>query len=257
MMRDKAKANRLYASMTAGVLATVALVSFGVWYFRPPLPDPETLCPTNLPLAGHTLVIVDRTDRWNPTVGETLGELIEAAQRNTQRYEKFSIVALDSSMTTRPIFSVCNPGEPTFMTDLYRGRRFTQRDFDEKFVGAAETVLASISAPAEASTSPIVEYAHRWLGRDDFNETVPNRRMILISDMRQNSPRISVYDDPGEANLARVVEEEFGPSGRTVSYDVYFVAHGHDANVPEAEIRNAWDAAFRGISANYEWRQLE
>ncbi|GAM98470.1 hypothetical protein U91I_02103 [alpha proteobacterium U9-1i] len=256
-MRDKAKANRLYASMTAGVLASVALLSFGVWYFRPPLPDPETLCPTNLPLAGHTLVIVDRTDRWNPTVAQTLTELIESAQRDTERYQKFSIVALDSSMTTRPIFSVCNPGEPNFMTDLYRGRRFTQRDFDEKFVDAAENVVATISAPGEAQTSPIVEYAHRWLGRDDFNETIPNRRMILISDMRQNSPRISVYDSPSGEDLARVVEQEFGESGRTVSYDVYFVAHGHDANVPESTVRNAWDAAFRGLSATYEWRQLE
>jgi len=254
-MRDKAKANRLYASMTAGVLASVALLSFGIWYFRPPLPDPETLCPTNLPLTGHTLVIVDRTDRWNPTVGETLAELIESAQRETGRYEKFSIVALDSSMTTRPIFSVCNPGEPTFWSDLYRGRRYTSRDFEERFVGAAERIVAEVREPAEASTSPIVEYVHRWLGSDDFNGDVRNRRMILVSDMRQNSALYSMYSTP-EDRLGDVVERQFGPSAEGVAFDVYFVAHGRDHNVTEDEVRTAWDQAFGRIGADYSWRQI-
>jgi hypothetical protein len=256
-MRAQARANRFYATATGSVIASLAALSFAVWFFRPPLPDAETLCPTTRPIAAHTVVIIDRTDRWNPVVGETLTELIEEAQKGTARYEKFSIVSLDANLTTRPLFSVCNPGEPTFMTDLYRGRRYTMRDFDQKFVGAAEGVVARVREPAEAATSPIVEYVHRWLGRKDFDESIPNRKIILISDMRQNSPGLSVYRDNGGAHLPQLVEREFGPAGGKVAYDVYFIAHGHDYNVPEADIRTAWENAFRAIAAQYEWRQLD
>jgi hypothetical protein len=256
-MRASARANRFYATATASVLAVLLALSFTVWYFRPPLPDAKTLCPTTRPISAHTLVIVDRTDRWNPAVEETLTDLIEDAQKNTKQYEKFSIVSLDANLTTHPLFSICNPGAPTFMTDLYRGHRYTRRDFDQKFVGAAEHVIAQVRQPSEASTSPIVEYLHRWLGREDFDARVPNRKIILISDMRQNSQELSVYRDNGGQRLPDLVRQEIGPAGAGVSYDVYFIAHGHDYNVPEADVRTAWENAFRAIAATYQWRQLD
>jgi hypothetical protein len=256
-MSEKSRLNRLYAVATGAILAGLALLSFGVWFFRPPDTDPATLCPTNRTLSGHTLVIVDRTDRWNPAVGEALTELIEQAQKQTQRFEKFSIVALGADQSPQPLFSVCNPGEPNILTDLYRGRRYTEQDFDQKFVGAADSVISRLRAPAEARTSPIVEYVHRWLGRDDFNENVPHRHLVLISDMRQNSNLLSFYADPSGGRLPQFVQSEFGDGARNVAFDVYFVAHGHDHNVPETDVRHAWDAAFHQIAARYEWRQLE
>jgi hypothetical protein len=255
-MQERARTNRFYATATGGVLLTLAALSFLVWLFRPPVPDPETLCPTRRPIAAHTLVIVDRTDRWDDGIEQTLTQLIEDAQRNTARYEKFSIVALDSNLSTHPLFSICNPGEPNFLTDLYKGRRYTKRDFDQKFVGAAESVIASVRRPAQASTSPIVEYIHAWLGRDDFNADIPKRRLVLLSDMRQNSTRVSLYRTRNADELSRLVAHEMGKAGRDVVYDVYFVAHGRDYNVPESQVRDAWSRAFAGISAKHEWRYL-
>jgi hypothetical protein len=257
-VNDKARKNRAYGIATGGVLAALLSLSIVVFLFRPPMLDERTLCPTDKPIAGHTVVIVDRTDKWNPAVGETLREFIADAQKNTQRYQKFSVVSLDSGMSTRPLFSVCNPGEPDFWTDLYRGRRYTQRDFDEKFIGAAQTLTAQVREPSEAGSSPVVEYIHRWLGRDDFNATIKNRRMVLVSDMRQNSDQYSIYKAAANADeLVPLVQREFGPAGRDVVFDVYFVSHGHDYNVSEAQVRGVWDKAFKGIPATYEWRQID
>lgn len=249
-------ANRRYAIGTAAVLGVLLLLSFGVWWFRPVQTDEATLCPTDRRLAAHTLVIVDRTDRWNPAVGATLTELIENAQRNTRSHERFSIVSMDSAQSTRPLFSVCNPGAPNLASDLYRGRRYTDRDFEQRFIGASEGVLEQLRRPTEARNSPIVEYMHRWLGRDDFNASTPNRRVILISDMRQNSPEVSMYREGGRAELTRYVQQQIGPDARGVTFDVYFLAHGRDRNVSETDVREAWDQAFRGISARYVWRQV-
>jgi hypothetical protein len=254
-MNARSAANRRYAAGTITVLGVLAALSILAWWFRPPIPDPVTLCPTARPIRAHTLVVVDRTDPWSPSVGATIAELIEGAQRNTQQYEKFSVVSLDSTLSTRPVFTVCNPGEPNFLSDLYKGRRYTKRDFEEKFVGASEAVVARLSQPAAAPQSPIVEYIHRWLGRDDFNADIPNRRMILISDMRQNSNALNMYTQ-GSAGLAALVEREFGASGSSVTFDIYFVPHQRDSRLSEEQVRQAWDAAFRRISATYAWRQL-
>ena len=255
MRRDRDAANRRYAGFTAGVLFSILALSLSVWLLRPAELDAATLCPTNRPLAGHTVVIVDRTDRWTQAMGSALTQLVENAQRDTAKYEKFSIVSLDADQSVHPLFSICNPGEPTFWSDLYRGRRYTTRDFEERFVGAGERIVEQVREPSEARTSPIVEYVHRWLGSDDFNASVRHRRLILVSDMRQNSPLYSIYSG-AEEDLGAVVERQFGPSAEGVAFDVYFVAHGQDHNVTEDEVRTAWDHAFGRIGADYSWRQI-
>jgi hypothetical protein len=154
------------------------------------------------------------------------------------------------------VFSVCNPGEPSFWSDLYRGHRYTQRDFEQRFVGAADRVVETVSQPGEANTSPIVEYVHRWLGSDDFNPSVADRRMVLVSDMRQNSDLYSIYGARNGDGLAPVVRTQFGPSAQGVMFDVYFIAHGRDHNVSEDQVRTAWDGAFQAIDATYTWRQI-
>ncbi len=254
-MRDRDRANRRYAAGTVAVIGGLVTLTAIVWAFRPADLDAATLCPTSRPLAGHTVVIVDRTDRWSPAIGATLTEIVENAQRETQRYQKFSIVSLDADQSVRPIFSVCNPGAPSFWSDLYRGRRYTTRDFDQRFVGAAERVVEEVSEPSQANASPIVEYVHRWLGADDFSASTPGRRLVLVSDMRQNSPLYSIYSAPGD-QLGPVVERQFGPSAEGVAFDVYFIAHGQDHNVSEDEVRSAWDAAFQEAGATYTWRQI-
>lgn len=256
MRDDRARANRAYALGTVGVITALLAISVTVWLLRPADLDAATLCPTSRPIAGHTVVIVDRTDRWSPAVAATLTEIVENAQRDTQRYQKFSIVSLDADQSVRPLFSVCNPGAPTFWSDLYRGRRYTTRDFDQRFVGAAEHVLEEVREPSQATTSPIVEYVHRWLGGDDFNANVPDRRLILVSDMRQNSPLYSIYAAHSGEGLGPVIERQFGPSAQNVAFDVYFVAHGRDYNVSEDAVHAAWDQAFTQIGAHYTWRQI-
>jgi len=255
-MRERDRANRRYAIGTAAVIAGLLALTLGVWVFRPATLDAATLCPTDRPLVGHTVVIVDRTDRWSPSMAAALRELVESAQHQTLRYQKFSIVSLDSDQSVHPVFSICNPGAPTFWSDLYRGHRYTQRDFQDRFVGAADRVVEEVSAPSEASASPIVEYVHRWLGSDDFSPAMQNRRLILVSDMRQNSPLYSIYGSRTGSGLAPVVEQQFGAAARGVTFDVYFVAHGRDHNVSETEVRDAWNQAFTQLGANYTWRQI-
>jgi hypothetical protein len=255
MRRNQAKANRAYAMATAAVLVGVLALSTTVWAMRPAEIEAETLCPSSRAISGHTLVIVDRTDRWSPSVGAALKGVVERAQRDTAQHAKFSVVSLDKSQSVQPVFSVCNPGAPTIMSDLYRGRRFTERDFEERFIGASDAVIDKVSAPASASTSPIVEYLHRWLGGDDFNQSVPNRRVILISDMRQNSPLYNIYKQRGDG-LGEILAKKFGPAAEGVTFDIYYVDNAGEKLVQEDTVRGAWEQAFNDVGAKSTWRQI-
>ena len=97
---------------------------------------------------------------------------------------------------------------------------------------------------------------HRWLGGDDFNASVPHRRLILISDMRQNTPLYSIYSDASGQGLPPVVEHQFGPAAEGVMFNVYFIAHGQEHGVSEDDVRGAWERAFGAIGATYDWRQI-
>lgn len=255
MRRKQAKANRTYAMATAAVLVGVLALSTTVWAMRPAEIESETLCPADRAIAGHTLVIVDRTDHWSPGVGDALKGIVERAQRDTPQHAKFSVVSLDKSQSVQPVFSVCNPGAPTIVSDLYRGRRFTERDFEERFIGASDAVVERVSAPASASSSPIVEYLYRWLGGDDFNQTVPNRRVILISDMRQNSPLYNIYKQRGDG-LGAILSKKFGPTAEGVQFDIYYVDNAGEKLVQEDVVRGAWEQAFNDVGAKSTWRQI-
>src|SRR4029079_5029719 len=105
--------------------------------------------------------------------------------------------------------------------------------------------------------SPIIEYVHRWLGSDDFNASVPARHLILISDMRQHSPLYSLYHEPGAQGFVPLVQQQFGVAAQNLSLDVYFIVHGRDHNVSEAQVRAAWDRALAALGVHYTWRQID
>ena len=88
-MRNKAETNRRYAIGTGVVLGALLALTAVVWVMRPADLDAATLCPTSRPIAGHTVVIVDRTDRWTPAIGDTLTEIVERAQHSGSFLQKF------------------------------------------------------------------------------------------------------------------------------------------------------------------------
>jgi hypothetical protein len=80
---------------------------------------------------------------------------------------------------------------------------------------------------------------------------------VLISDMRQNSDQLNIYANHDRAALSDLVRRELAEGAQNVAFDVYFVAHGHDYNVSEADVRDAWASAFQTINAHYQWRRLD
>ena len=107
-MRSKAEANRFYAVLTGCVLSGLVLLSVTVWLFRPADLDPDTLCPTSRPVAGHTVAIVDRTDRWTPGMESVWATRNPASVKTDVR----TCIACRSPVATRTFNTTHSVQEP-------------------------------------------------------------------------------------------------------------------------------------------------
>jgi len=159
-------------------------------YLAGPKPDPETLCPEDRPLVAHTVVLVDKTDPLTEGQFRYLKEKILGARDRLVQFEKFSIFVLDDKnyMSPEPLFSKCNPGRGDEANPFYQNPRKIQKKFDAFFEQPLEDTLKDLKSVGVASRSPIMEMIREISYRKDFSNQVPERRMILVSDLMENMP---------------------------------------------------------------------
>jgi len=172
----------------AGVVV-VLLVVFAFSYQlsnKPKLDDRS--CPATI--ARSTAIVVDRSD---DTPSQTLAEIIaRTRQFVAERAEQGELVSLFeisgvSRTDFKPVFSACGPQRDG--NDIYENRRKIQRQFADRFTKPLDAALAG--KPTKSDSSPISEAvtdlsASRYLA-------APANRLIVFSDMLQNSDNASLY----------------------------------------------------------------
>lgn len=184
----------------AGV-AAVLLIIFAFSYKlsnKPKLDDRS--CPATI--ARSTAIIIDRSD---DTPSQTLEEIVaRTKQFVAERAEQGELVSLfeisgASRTNFKPVFSACVPQRDG--NDIYENRSKIQRQFAEQFTKPLDAALAG--RPAKSESSPISEAitdlsASRYLA-------APANRLIVFSDMLQNSDNASLY----RCTIAKTAIEEF------------------------------------------------
>ncbi len=184
----------------AGVVAVLLVVfAFGYKLSNKPKLDDRS-CPATI--ARSTAIVIDRSD---DTPSQTLEEIVaRTKQFVTERAEQGELVSLFeisgvSRTNLKPVFSVCVPQRDG--NDIYENRRKIQRQFAEQFTKPLDAALTGKSAKSDSS--PISEAvidlsASRYLA-------APANRLIVFSDMLQNSDNASLY----RCTSAKTAIEEF------------------------------------------------
>ncbi len=174
--------------LIAGV-AVLVLALFVANYQRSNKPKlDERSCSADI--ARSTTVVIDRSD---DTPSQTLDEILARTKRfvseHAQEGELVSLFEISGSSRTslKPVFSACLPQRDG--NDLYENRRKIQRYFDERFAKPLDQALAH--PPVRSESSPISEAiidlsASQYLA-------APANRLIVFSDLLQNSPNASLY----------------------------------------------------------------
>ncbi len=180
------------------VLAVLVLGGLGgaTFLMRPPPIDAETLCRTDAPLAAHTLVLVDATDRLEPRHRRKLRAVIAQERARLAQYERLTLMRLNVRRPQEPtiLFSKCLPRPPEQTNPLFENARMTQQRWDEDFAEALDSALRSAGSSGPARASPILAGLRAVAADPDFGEEIPRRRLVLVSDLLEHDPQgFSLY----------------------------------------------------------------
>lgn len=200
MMAKFSKKDQQGFVIIAGVLAVLlAVFIIGYQLSNKPKLDDRSCSAT---IVRSTAIVIDRSD---DTPSQTLDEIVaRTKQFVAERAEQGELVSLfeisgASRTDLKPVFSACVPQRDG--SDIYENRRKIQRQFADRFTTPLDTALAG--KPVKSDSSPISEAvtdlsASKYLA-------APANRLIVFSDMLQNSDNASLY----RCTSARSAIEEF------------------------------------------------
>ena len=197
MRRKPARAQNLLGVVLIGV-AFAALASFALAavLLRPPPTDPDTLCRTDHPLAAHTVILVDSTDKLERRHKRLLEAVVAQERARSAQYDMLTILRLDPRHPQEPrvLFSKCLPRPPEMANPLFENPRMAQQHWDDAFADAMNHAVHSAQSGGAADASPIVEGLRAVVADPDFGAAIAHRRLVLVSDLLENDPgNFSLY----------------------------------------------------------------
>lgn len=151
--------------------------------------DPDTYCHRDGP-SSVTIVLLDASDIIDEVQAERIKADIIGKALNSDQGTRFDVYVADTSdgKLSKPVFKMCNPGEPERFDSLYSDVKARREAFEGFFINQMESLLSDLLTVEEAPSSPIIESirsaATASLSR--LNDSTPIR-LIIVSDMVQNS----------------------------------------------------------------------
>ena len=188
--------NLLGVALIAAAMLVLGGLGAATFLLRPPPTDEETLCRTDAPLAAHTIVLVDSTDRLEPRHRRKLRAVLMQERARLGQYDRLTIMRLNVRRPQEPsiLFSRCLPRPPEQTNPLFENARMAQQRWDEDFADALDGALRSAQSGGPARASPIIAGLRAVAADPDFGVEIPGRRLVLISDLLEHDPEgFSLY----------------------------------------------------------------
>lgn len=266
--RQRERRLRRLALINILVVAGAIAGGFALMAVLSPKPfDQDSLCVISDELPPHTAVIIDKTDEYTEQQAGLIATAVRRAQQRLAIGERFTLFELDAAgrFDPRGEFSLCNPGRGNQVNPLFRNPARIEERYDRMFETPFEAVLADLVVPKEAPSSPILEAIARLSQTEFFGADAPERELILISDMLQNSDLFSAYGGGGTvmpdrtrpaADVADDVIARFGDNLRGVNLVIRLISRNRQVDLQRGELRAYWDEVFAELGINAEWRDL-
>jgi uncharacterized protein len=194
--------------------------------------DENTLCLIKKPPSGHTAILVDRTDPLSQNQSKWLFILVNKIKANLPVYGKLSIIPItkESGKFLNPIFSLCSPRKGNKANPFYENPRKLKNFFDLQFGKPLQKVLNNLSKGETYSESPIIESIQRLTQTETFSTIPENRKIIIISDMLQNTRSINHYKKySADSFVESKYFNEIKPELNNTDVIVYYLA----SNIPK------------------------
>ncbi|MEX0364492.1 MAG: hypothetical protein AB3N22_00390 [Ruegeria sp.] len=192
-----------------GAVAGVCVVLGGCF----PTPLPADLCPPTGP-TGYLAIVIDTTDKIGSRAQKEVERVLEASVNGLPVGTKLGLYLVVDETGDNPdgaarVTALCRPASGADVNIWLESKSEAEEVFQSGFVAPVRAELSGMLDVEAANTSPIVEAIQ--LATTDllpFGESDAPRKIIVVSDMIQNSERFSFFrgdkweDTKGESREA-------------------------------------------------------
>lgn len=239
--------------LIAGSFAVLAGVAGLVAWREAQAPqlDPVTLCASGKPIAGEVMVLLDVTDSLSAAEAENLVGWLQSFERAELRAnDRLSLWVLGPGRGLERRFSRCYPGRES--DPILHNPAMSAASCDSLFSRPLRSAVLAAVSSSPSPVSPILEAIRELSEQAGFADRTGGKRITLISDLRQNTRRVSLYRDPPGFEAFRSaghyerVRADLNGADVTV---LYVNAPGTDGGVG-AKLREFWRAYFDDCGAH-------
>lgn len=225
-----------------------------MWMGRTPALDTATGCPRGqLVPDTHTVVLVDQTDALSPRQIDYARSLI------LLEYQRLPV---GGRLTVRPIdadpdsvardFSRCRVRRGDEVAGVATNPDLIEAEFRRSVGDALNTYLEDLETQAVADASPILETVETVAESRDFGPNVEQRRLVMLSDMAQNSDRVDQYASPGAYTLDGPARALLPRNFGEVDVRVHYLRRSSLADLQGAAHQRFWRSWFTAAGADVQ-----
>lgn len=226
------------------VVALVAVIWFQVSSSRRDL-NPDTLCPAEP--ESITVLIVDVTDPMNMPQRQDFQNQLAALRNSIPRYGQLIVAKVDATgdKLISPVIVKCNPGTAADENESTGDPKAVQRKHDTEFVAPLDAAFSSISQASGADQSPILESVQSVALTELLTPTAADkpRKIVLVSDLLQNTSDISFYGDLPDAGsfTTSAPFRRVRTDLRNVDVELWMLERGDAATTQPRALVDLWD----------------
>ena len=266
--RNRRKAKQQRQAILNIILLVSTLMIGGVlfWSLQPEPYDEDTLCILSEELPPHTAVIIDKTDEYSAAEAGLIAAAIRRTRDRLDVGERLTLFELDArgQFDPRGEMSMCNPGRGDQVNPLFRNPKMIEERYSDLFEAPMEAILDDLVTPKEAPASPILEALARLAQTENFSDQAPDRSILLVSDMLQNSDVFTAYGGAGRIpetasdprDAANIIIGRFGDGLRGTQLEVRLIPRDRHVDLQRGPLAAYWNAVFVELGVDVRWRDL-
>lgn len=236
------------------VMSVVGVIFYG-FYIAYTLSLPKYYEDTLCPLTGvkaATIVVVDKTDPFERYQIEALKARILSLRNDLRLLEKISITVVerkaDGQARIRQTLAICNPGKGENASPIYQNPAKIEARYNERFREPFDRELQLLLVPGTATTSPIVEAMVEAISNDPKVLAADTRRLIIFSDLYENTARSSAYKPNFSADM---ITSQIPDNARSwlsgASVHVEVIRRSNPGQ--QRALQQVWESAFAAAGA--------
>jgi len=237
-----------------GVLIIVLCIGVGWFVYQlteeaaRDIPDPVTFCPRVI--TSHTVLMIDQTDELSERTLLGLQHVIERVGLLVNEGGRLTIFRIEenSDKTMTALYDACRPINAGELQSNLIVQKRRQDDFSSAMKGLATTTTNA----KESEYSPIIEMVNNVVAEIVAPQDRNKARIVLFSDMLQNSPRCTDYPRKRKAVGA---ECPATPQMSGMKVDIHYIIRPAYADIQGQVHKEKWTSRFSQAGA--AWTLVE